>query len=330
MLIRKSPRLSTSNLMLSTPSLKKQMIGSVLPLLFILFAATGVRAEGGGDVTAFNAMVTRLLPQHSSTITGSIIPADKGKDIFELETVGNKLVVRGNNANSMAVGLNWYLKYHCLTTVSWYAANPVQVPKALPQLSQKVRKSARCENRFFLNYCTLGYSMPWWQWRDWERMIDWMALNGVTMPLAITGQEAIWYRVWKKFGLNDQQIRSYFTGPAHLPWHRMSNIDKWGGALPHSWLDNQLALQKKIVARERELNMTPVLPAFAGHVPAALKAAHPTANIKNLGGWGGFSKEYRSSFLDPMDPLFMEIQKEFLINQNLDLLYQLYYQKFLY
>ena len=28
--------------------------------------------------------------------------------------------------------------------------------------------------------------MPWWGWTEWERFIDWMALQGVTMPLAIT------------------------------------------------------------------------------------------------------------------------------------------------
>lgn len=56
---------------------------------------------------------------------------------------------------------------------------------------------AKVDNRFFLNYCTYGYSMPFWKWKDWERFIDWMALNGVNMPLAITGQEMVWYKVWK-------------------------------------------------------------------------------------------------------------------------------------
>ena len=38
--------------------------------------------------------------------------------------------------------------------------------------------------------CTPGYSYVWWQWPDWEQHIDWMALNGVTLPLAFTGQVA--------------------------------------------------------------------------------------------------------------------------------------------
>ena len=85
-----------------------------------------------------------------------------------------------------------------------------------------------------------------------------MALNGINLPLAITGQESIWYQIWTEMGLTDEEVRNYFTGPAHLPWHRMQNIDRWFGPLPHSWLDGQLELQKRITARERELNMKPV------------------------------------------------------------------------
>ena len=64
--------------------------------------------------------------------------------------------------------------------------------------------------------------MPRWQWKEWERFIDWMALNGINMPLAITGQEAVWYKVWSKMGMSDIEIRSYFTGPPYLPWHRVT------------------------------------------------------------------------------------------------------------
>ena len=77
------------------------------------------------------------------------------------------------------------------------------------------------------------------------------------MPLAITGQEAIWYKVWSKLGLTDEEIRGYFTGPAHLPWHRMCNLDGWQSPLPKEWLSSQAALQEQIVAREREFNMRP-------------------------------------------------------------------------
>ncbi len=288
--------------------------------LFILIVSLGVLTQGCQCKQMKNnemqQLVKRLVPELSDKIIFETIKSTEG-DVFELKsTTKGKLIIGGNNNLSMAVGLNHYLKYYCITSVSWYADDAIELPKKLPVVTDKIRKQARVEKRFFLNYCTFGYTMPWWQWRDWERFIDWMALNGINMPLAITGQEAIWQKVWKQFGLNDQQIREYFTGPAHLPWHRMSNLDHWGGPLPQSWLDHQLELQKQIVNRERELGMTPVLPAFAGHVPAALKEAQPDAKISKLGFWGGFEDKYRSHFLDPLDPLFPEIQKAFMEEQT--------------
>ncbi len=55
----------------------------------------------------------------------------------------------------------------------------------------------------------------------------------------------------------------------------------------------------------RDFNMFPVLPAFAGHVPDALRKLYPNANITKSSNWNGFSDEYTEvSLLDPNDPLF--------------------------
>jgi hypothetical protein len=34
-----------------------------------------------------------------------------------------------------------------------------------------------------------------WDWARWERELDWMAMNGINMPLSSTGQEFIWRKV---------------------------------------------------------------------------------------------------------------------------------------
>lgn len=266
--------------------------------------------------TPIEDLAMRIVKPYAKKIVFEQATAPAGKDYFELQSKNGRLIIRGNSYNSMAYGLNHYLKYYCNTSISWYKDDKIDLPASMPAVPAAVRQEARVKNRFFFNYCTFGYTMPWWTWRDWEHVIDWMALNGINMPLSITGQEAIWYKVWSKLGLSDEQIRSYFTGPAFLPWHRMSNIDHWDGPLPKSWLDNQLELQKKIVKRERELNMKPILPAFAGHVPQAIKTKFPNAKITDLGTWGGFSEEYYSHFLDPFDPLFKQIQTAFLEEQT--------------
>ena len=286
---------------------------SVYTCLVMLLMSLALQAKDK-DVAVAEALLKRLLPSYIESFQFQKLKGEK--DCFTIESVKDKIVIGGNNANSMAMGLNHYLKYYCLTTVSWYADIAVEIPEELPMVGEKVVSEARVDTRFFLNYCTYGYTMPWWQWKEWERFIDWMALNGINMPLAITGQEAVWYKVWSKMGMSDIEIRSYFTGPPYLPWHRMANIDRWNGPLPMEWLEHQVSLQKKILARERELNMKPVLPAFAGHVPADLKRLYPEADIQHLGKWAGFADAYRCNFLNPNDALFAKIQKLFLDEQK--------------
>ena len=284
---------------------------SILPLLLSLVLLVGCgKKETDPEVIAMRGLVNRVIPEFSKQIV--LERLDDTVDRYEFETVNNKLVIRGNNANSMAVGLNRYIKYYCKAEYSWFMEEALEMPEVLPVVEEKQSESARVSERFFLNYCTYGYTMPWWGWEQWEHFIDWMALNGINLPLAITGQESVWYEVWSELGLTDEEIRGYFTGPAHLPWHRMQNIDRWGGPLPMSWLENQKELQKQIVARERELNMKPVLPGFAGHVPACITRIYPDAPLASLGDWAGFDSTCWCKFLDPLDPLYTEIQKKFI------------------
>lgn len=42
----------------------------------------------------------------------------------------------------------------------------------------------------------------------------------------------------------------------------------------------------------RSFGMKPVLPAFAGHVPPALKTYFPNSNITQLGRWNTFNGTY--------------------------------------
>ena len=68
-------------------------------------------------------------------------------------------------------------------------------------------------HRYFLNYCCFGYSLPWYHWPQWERLIDWMALQGVNLPLAVTGQEAVWQAVGRRLGLDDTDLGEFLAGP---------------------------------------------------------------------------------------------------------------------
>ena len=150
----------------------------------LLMVSLALMSFKTADERAAEALARRVMGEKAKTVVFEQTNATT--DSYELEQKGEKVLIRGNNANSMAVGLNRYIQQYCLANASWYDFNPVELPKTMPQVPEKVSGKVEVPIRFFLNYCTFGYTMPWWKWRQWERFIDWMALNGVNMPLAIT------------------------------------------------------------------------------------------------------------------------------------------------
>ena len=263
---------------------------------------------------AAEALAARIFPNLSAKIDFSLQEAES--DFYSLETKDGRLRICGNNVNSLATGFGEYLREYCKITPTWFSRDAVKEPETLPEVHPGIRRKAIVGKRFFLNYCTYGYTLGWWQWDQWERLIDWMAMNGVTLALANTGQESVWQKVWMRFGLSEEQTRAYFPGPSFLSWHRMTNMDAWHGPLPQHWLDSQQALQKKIITRETELGISPILSAFTGHVPKMLKDLYPQSDIRKLNAWGGFAEEYNPWYLNPNDPLFSEVQKVYLEEQR--------------
>lgn len=225
-------------------------------------------------------------------------------DYFELKGGGRKVVVRANNYVSAATGINWYLKYYCHASFSFCEDQLPVLPESLPAVNE--RRSTPLSDNFYMNYCTFSYTAAFWDWSHWEREIDLMALNGVTMPMAMVGAEVVWRNVLRKFDYTDREIKEFLCGPAYFGWLLMGNLEKIGGPLPDEWFDRQTALQKKIVARMREYGMKPVFQGFFGMVPASLQIKFPKAHIVEQGLWNSLN---RPPVLDPADPLFGKMAK---------------------
>jgi alpha-N-acetylglucosaminidase len=155
--------------------------------------------------------------------------------------------------------------------------------------------------------------MPWWNWERWEREIDWMALHGINLTLAIVGQEAVWQNLMRKLQFTEEQIFEFLPGPAYLAWGWLGNFDGWGGPTTQNWIDDQKELQQKIITRLTEMGITPVLQAFTGRVPKYLQEKFPETKIDQLPGWYGYDGIY---FLDPSESLFKELSKQFIEEQT--------------
>jgi len=282
--------------------------------LFVLLIAFSCASAEAQDlnVAAAQALIRRILPQRASEFLVEPLPKEKNGDVFGIGSVKDKILLRGNNGVAVASALYFYLTEYCHCQVTWNGVN-LRLPAKLPKVPFPIRTRSPYHYRYYLNYCTFNYSMSWWDWDRWQQEIDWMALHGINMPLAITGEEYTWYQVYHKMGFSDSELKDFFCGPAYFSWFWMGNLDGWGGPLPMHWMDSQKDLQTKILARERELGMTPVLPAFTGHVPASFPAKFPAAHCKRTNWHNGFGDTY---LLDATDPLFAEIGKEFLTEQT--------------
>ena len=264
---------------------------------------------GRSSIEASNALIRRVIPSRAATFRVETIPTP---DVFEIASRNGQIILRGNNGVAIASALYYYLTNYCHCQITWNGTN-LHLPVRLPIISTPVRRHTPYQYRYYLNYCTFNYSLSWWDWTRWQKEIDWMAMHGINMPLAITGEEYTWYNVYREMGFTDADLRSFFCGPAYFSWFWMGNLDGWGGPLPLDWMKTHADLQRQIVQRERALGMTPVLPAFTGHVPAAFRTRFPQARLKTTNWHNGFADTY---ILDARDPLFAEIGARFIREQT--------------
>ena len=230
----------------------------------------------------------------------------KGKNYFQYRVDDGVLKIEGSSPVALCRGFYDFVKSNRAGLYSWSGSN-IRFPQQLVDGMEK-RVVSPFEHHYLFNVCTYGYSMPYWDWERWEKEIDWMALHGIDMPLALVGYEAIMARVWKKMGLTDEEINNYFVGPAHLPWMRMGNVSGIDGPLNQDWHKQQVELQHKILKRMKNLGMKPICPGFPGFIPEAFKRIYPDLHIIQT-HWGG---AFCNWMISPQEELFTKIGTTFI------------------
>lgn len=280
---------------------------AILCLLFLWFGPGPAVADvPPATVQTAEALIARVVPEAAQHFIVETMPPDHGNDVFEIENRGDKIVLRGNDAVSIASGLNWYLENCCHCEISWNCGDQVHLPKPLPAVASKIHIESPYRFRYAYNFCTYGYTMAWWAWPKWEHELDFLALKGVNLALVIEGQESTWIQTFKPFGYSNKKIRSWVVDPAHLPWMEMDNMESYPGTpgLSPQLVARRLALGQRIITRMRELGIQPVLPGYYGMVPPDFREKFPGANVRPQGDW---MRLKRPDILDPTDPLFPRV-----------------------
>lgn len=235
------------------------------------------------------------------------LPENDGHETYSLQVNDNTIFIDASSGVAACRGFYDYVKKENAGIVSW-SGNRCELPEHL-NACDKYSVVSPFKHHYYFNVVTYGYTMPYWDWERWEKEIDWMALHGIDMPLALVANEAISARVWKKLGLSDDEINNYFVGPAHFPWMRMGNISGIDGPLPESWHDSQIELQHKILDRMKALGMKPICPGFAGFVPKDIERLYPQIELIETSWCDG---AFHNWMVSPDNELFQYIGQLFI------------------
>jgi len=218
---------------------------------------------------------------------------------------GGTLTVRGTDLPAAASAFAAYLQSHG-QRLTWESSTLAPGWTAWPDAPDTAQTTG-CGIRYHLNVVTHGYSAAFWDWPRWERELDWMALHGVTHPLLLTGYEVVLLEALQRSGVDPDEARAWVGGAPFVPWMSMGGMHDFGGPLPAAWAERRVELARRIIARARELGMTPVLPVTGGHVPASI-AGEDAAEIE----WQG----WRTPLLSPSSATFARFMATFLAAQR--------------
>lgn len=272
---------------------------SIIILLFLF----PVIFAGQKEQQAANDVVLRTFGSDAASLFEFRIVPQDGNDSYILSVEGRKVIVEGNSVGALCRGAYDYLKNQCAGIFTWSGKN-LEIPSQLPAIDKKV--SSPFEFRYYFNVVTHSYTTPFWTWERWEKELDWMALHGINMPLIPGATEAIQYRTFVNMGLEPDAVKKFFAGPAYFAFSRMGVIAGWDNQIPDSYFDKQIALNHKILARMRELGMTPIVPAFAGFVPDTFEKHFPEVKITRL-KWAEFEEKYRAPLILPDNKVNQEL-----------------------
>jgi alpha-N-acetylglucosaminidase len=288
-------------------------LGGGLLVATVAFASLADAVQAAAfDTAPARAALQRLLPRQQAQFT--LVAVDgHGVDRFEVMGRPGHIVVSGTSPAVLLTGVETYLEQAAHVSIGWPGESVTQLPSQLPAPIATIARRALVPDRFALNDVDDGYSDAYLDWPGWEHKLDLLALHGIDEVFMPIGTEEVYRRTFRDFGYSDAQIRAWIPATAHQPWWLLQNMSAFGGPMSPAQFARRTVLAQKIVARLRELGMTPVLPGYFGTVPPQFAARHPDTNVVTQGAWVGFA---RPDWLDPREPLYGRIADAFYRHQQ--------------
>ena len=271
------------------------------------------------DEKAFYGLIERLTNKtYADKFTVRQISSDSGMDEYRLFDEGDGIVIEATSGSAAGVAFNYYLNEIC-HVYRGFINDSGHLPENPPKVGKKVERKSLFHYRYFLNYCTFGYSFTYYSWEDWERVTDRMILSGYNLVLNAIGQECVWREVLTELGYDQKAVAKFLVGAPFLPWQNMMNISDYYGEYPDNWWKDRVELSNKVSDKLNAFGIGVMLPGYSGMVPDDFQERFPECKVMIQGDWCGFNRpgfiRYSEILFDKVADIFYETQKR-LIGKN--------------
>ena len=127
-------------------------------------------------------LVARRLREEEARVFTFVLDEGGEEGRADWERVGEeRVVIRGSSLSALAKALARFYEVNAnCSLLSWSSVVDkdrcrIEIPLVLTQAKGSVKSMVRW--RYYLNQVTYSYSMVWWDWKRWEKELDWMALK---------------------------------------------------------------------------------------------------------------------------------------------------------
>lgn len=239
------------------------------------------------DADALYGLVERIAGKtYAQSIHFRMIESEKpGMDRYVISDISKGMIlIEATSGVAAANAFRWYIENRCDSYIGPLNRR-LNFPSEPPAVGEAIVNESASLYRYFLNYCTFGYTFLFWKWDKWEEFIDWMMLAGFNLILNPIGSELVWLTALQKMGYTLEEARSFVCSPAVYPWQCMNNIENWSGAASMDYYGKRLELAKKMNSRIRSFGAEIVAPGWSGMVPQDFDQHFPESKPIHQGKW---------------------------------------------
>lgn len=224
-----------------------------------------------------------------------LLEKTEGKNTWSYEPCDGKVLIKGGTDIDMAVAYFAFLRENCS---AYFDAEHALCVGSFSMPEKAVNGEIKAKYRTCLEYTTFSCAACWWNWERWENEIDFMAMNGVNLPLTAVGTEAVWLKTLTDLGMKEDLALACISGPAFWGWQLYNCFDGYLPQASKESVDKRIELGRKIFEREKQLGMHPLMHGYSGYVSRNYIQAKLRARLNKTDEWCCFPAQYQISALD--------------------------------